>query len=407
MKSIRRILEISAALSEKVITEKIFNKKSDKSLNDKIDSLSKESGYYKNVVKEYDNQYKVYKELRQIEGFNENRAWKKVKGSIDSQKRAGTSRTIFAETLRYSVYLTVAASVLLCILLYRGDISFEWLQKGVQSKSLIVPDPGKSFVVTSGGNVHYLDYSKETIDITTIVKASEVNSINKFDFSALNLCNTIMVPYGTTCSVKMSDGTQIRLNSGSLLRFPSEFSGDTREVTLTGEAYFDVAHNPQKPFIVNTSRFSVKVLGTSFNISCYNDEKSAKVSLERGSVKVLDLKGTEYATLLPDQQLCLDSDGRARIIDVNTPMVTSWKDGVFIFDNESLEEITKKLEKFYNINIVIKDENVKTLHYYAYFKRYQNPTDVFDILRMTKEIDYSVENNVLTIFSNEKNKENF
>jgi|GEM_PF-2037814 len=402
MKSIRRILETSAALSEKVITEKIFNKKSDKSLNDKIDSLSEESCYYKNVVKEYDNQYKVYKELRQIEGFNENRAWKKVKGSIDSQKKAGKSRTIFTETLRYSVYLTVAASILLCIVLYRGDISSEWMQKGVQSKNLIIPDPGKSFVVTSGGNVQYLDYSKETIDISTIVKASEVNSINKFDFSSLNLCNTILVPYGTTCSVKMSDGTQIRLNSGSLLRFPSEFSGDTREVTLTGEAYFDVAHNPQKPFIVKTSRFSVKVLGTSFNINCYNDEKSAKVSLERGSVKVLDLKGVEYATLLPDQQLCLDRDGQVSIIAVNTPMVTSWKEGVFIFDNESLEEIVNKLEKFYNINIVIKDENVKTLQYYAYFKRYQNPTDVFDILRMTKEIDYSVENNVLTIFSNEK-----
>jgi len=239
-------------------------------------------------------------------------------------------------------------------------------------------------------------------------KETTLDYQNVADLDSIKLLyNTVKTPKGGEYNLRFLDGTIVYLNSMSELKFPVKFKGNTRDVELTGEAYFDVAHNPQKPFIVNTSRFSVKVLGTSFNISCYNDEKSAKVSLERGSVKVLDLKGTEYATLLPDQQLCLDSDGRARIIDVNTPMVTSWKDGVFIFDNESLEEITKKLEKFYNINIVIKDENVKTLHYYAYFKRYQNPTDVFDILRMTKEIDYSVENNVLTIFSNEKNKENF
>lgn len=400
MERIRRILEISRLLSDKVLTENIFRKKSDSNLIQKLTSFSRESDQYKAIVNDYGRPERVYKKLQHIKGFNDKKAWKEFQSRIDNDKRV--RRVAFAGAFRYSAYVAVAASVLLCIVLYRGDIGTTWIVKGGQSESLIVPDPGKSMVLTSGGDILFIDSSSNAVDISSIIKASRISHIEEFDFALLNKKNTIMVPYGAICNFRLDDGTVVQLNSGSVLEFPSDLSGDTREVTLSGEAYFDVAYNPEKPFIVKTARFSVRVLGTSFNISCYNDEKSSKVSLARGSVRVLGLSGEVYATLLPDQQMCLNEDGTVDILPVNTPMITSWKDGVFIFDNESIEAIAKKLEKFYNINIVIKDDNVRNLHYYAYFKRYQNPTDVFDILRMTKEIDYSVENNVLTIFSYNK-----
>lgn len=402
MTEIGRILEISKILSQKVINEKIFNKRSGKKLNEEIVSLSGESEKFRIVTQDYGKRKKVYSKLNIIRKFNEEKAWKKVYSNIEKPADNKAPKSRLSGMFRYIAYATVAASVFLLIFLYIGDISSRWKSTVSQSQKLIVPDPGKSMVVTNKGNILFLDSSNVSIDISAVIKTTDINRIEEYDFCLLPRENSILVPYGTTCSIKLSDGTQIRLNSGSLLRFPTEFKGETREVTLIGEAYFDVVQDMQKPFIVKTPKFSVKVLGTSFNISCYNDEKSAKISLERGSVKVFNLNGVEYATLQPDQQMSLDQEGRVSILTVNTPMVTAWKEGVFIFDNESIEEIVKKLEKFYNINVVIKDEEIKSLRYFAYFKRYQNPTDVFDILRMTKEIDYSVENNVLKIFSYEK-----
>ena len=402
MKRIRRILELSQLLSNKVLTEKIFHKKSDAGLVQKIKLLSQESRQYEAVVKDYNTPDKVYDKLQHIKGFNDRKAWKELQSIIDNEQVKGIRKPSFKGIFKYSACIAVAASVLLCIVLYRGDINTTWIVKGYQSENLIVPDPGKSMVLTGNGNILFLDSSSNVLDISSVIKASEINHIEEFEFAFLNQKNSIMVPYGSTCNFRLNDGTVVQLNSGSILEFPSDFTGETREVTLSGEAYFDVTHDSEKPFIVKTERFSVRVLGTSFNVSCYNDEKSAKVSLAKGSVKVFGLNGEVYATLEPDQQMCLNQDGTVEILSVNTPMITSWKDGVFIFDNESIEEIAKKLEKFYNINIVIKDESIRSLHYYAYFKRYQNPTDVFDILRMTKEIDYSVENNILTIFSYNK-----
>lgn len=398
MSLLERILSISQSLSKKIIEEKIFHKKSNESLTQEINSFANESDRYKSIIDEYNYNDKIYNKIIQIKEFNESKAWEKVRNAI---KIDDQSKFFFSKKIKYYVFATVATSIIIFILFYKDFIYSPWnLHKETQSQNLIIPDPCKLMIMTNCGNIIFLDNTSESIDINTIIKDYDIKIFKQFDFYPFTIDNSLIVPYGSTCNIKISDGTLIHLNSGSILKFPSEFNNNSREVTLIGEAYFDVAHDKQKPFIVKTSKFLVKVVGTSFDISCYNDETSVKVTLEKGSVKILGINGNnEYATLMPNHQMQLNKDERMRIIPVNPTLVTSWKEGVFIFENETMEEITKKLEKIYNINIIIKDEEIKSLKYYAYFKRYQNPTEVFDILRMTKEIDYSVNNNVLTIFS--------
>ncbi len=397
MKDFKRLLEISEILSREVITEHVLNKDQEILLNKKeIISLSESSEIIQAIIDDYSRKQNVYSKMDTIKGFNKEKAWKRVKNFIEADIREVKKKARLTLSLRYCAYVASAAIVLFFIIL-KGDLFFRRKLKDPQSHNLVIPKPGKSLIFTNNGKIVFLDNSSSAIDIKSVIKDSDVTSIEEYDYSMKK--NSILVPYGTTCHIKMSDGTKIHFNSGSLLRFPSKFEGDTREVFLSGEAYFQVAHDSQKPFIVRTSKLSVKVLGTSFNISCYDDDKSAKVSLEEGSVNIIGLNGNNYATLLPNQQLSLDRGEEVSIGTVNIPMITSWKEGIFFFNNESIEKIARKLEKFYNIKIVIKDEEVKSLQYFAYFKRYQNPTEVFDILRMTKEIDYFVENNVLTVFS--------
>jgi len=157
------------------------------------------------------------------------------------------------------------------------------------------------------------------------------------------------------------DGTEVWLNSGSRFRYPGQFNRDEREVFLTGEAFFNVAPDPHLPFIVKTGKMEVEVLGTSFNISAYQDETQQSVVLVEGKVQINSEDGEKLSELTPGYRAVMNIHSSAvQTEKVRTGLYTGWKEGKVVFDQEQLGEIAKKLERWYNVEIRFESEELKT-----------------------------------------------
>lgn len=165
--------------------------------------------------------------------------------------------------------------------------------------------------------------------------------------------NTITIPRGRQFRLLLPDGSKVWLNSASSIRFPVAFSGAERQVTVTGEAYFEVAENPAKPFTVEvTGKTRLRVLGTRFNLKAYPDEPVAVATLMQGKLAVEADSGAGQTVLLPNEQAIINGS-RLRKNDVaNAGAAAAWKDGLFNFDNKKLDEVMRELARWYDLEIV-------------------------------------------------------
>lgn len=172
--------------------------------------------------------------------------------------------------------------------------------------------------------------------------------------------NKVSTPRGGEYRIQLADGTWVWLNAESSLRFPTTFTGDTRTVEVTGEAYFEVAHNAAKPFKVLANGTEIEVLGTHFNVHAYSDEPLIKTTLIQGKVKIVNRQpvpqggmNRQSAILKPGEQAVITADSRLTIHDnVDTEEVLAWKNGLFRFDNADIESIMKQVERWYNVDVV-------------------------------------------------------
>ncbi len=201
---------------------------------------------------------------------------------------------------------------------------------------------------------------------------------------------------GQKIDVELPDGTRVKLNSNSHLSYPSKFEGDTREVELQGEAYFDVTHDASKPFIVHSGDASTKVLGTSFNVNA--NASAVTVTLVEGKVNVSTANGE--ATLTPNQQAIITSgstDVNTRDVDVSG--YTAWANNRLIFENMKLEEAFEILENWYNVDINVNDDAIKNC---VITGKYENESleNVLSSFRFMLKMDYSIDKHVVTISGN-------
>jgi len=199
----------------------------------------------------------------------------------------------------------------------------------------------------------------------------------------------IVVPMGQMTQINLSDGSKIWLNSGSVFKYPTEFDRSSREVFIDGEAFMEVARDKHKPFVVNAEKFSVEVLGTSFNVSAYSSDDRASVTLVEGSVLLRSEDKKWNKTLLPGQSAELQQGNIPEIDDVNTDFYTSWKDGRIVFRKEKLDEIAKKMERWYNVEIRFKEDELKDLVFSGTFLKYKPVEQVFRSLSIIDDrIDF-------------------
>ncbi|UOE51334.1 FecR domain-containing protein [Mucilaginibacter sp. SMC90] len=160
--------------------------------------------------------------------------------------------------------------------------------------------------------------------------------------------NTIETPRGGKYEIELPDGTKVWLNAASSLRYPVSFAGQSREVELTGEAYFEVAKDKTRPFTVSASNQKVTVLGTHFNINAYKDEPRIATTLLEGSVKVS--YGENHALLAPGQQSSL-TEGKLTVTETDTYVATAWKDGKLAFMRTDLKTVLRQISRWYNVDI--------------------------------------------------------
>ena len=169
-----------------------------------------------------------------------------------------------------------------------------------------------------------------------------------------DVMNRLLTANGSKGRFVLPDSTVVWLNSNSLLEYPETFSSSAREVSLSGEAYFEVRRNEKLPFRVQAGEMKVEVLGTEFNVQAYSGDEVVKTTLNCGKVRVM--MGKEALELAPDQQAVCDlRHRRFHKIEVNANYFSAWKDGKFIFEDEPLENILNSLARWYNISVFYRD----------------------------------------------------
>jgi transmembrane sensor len=202
--------------------------------------------------------------------------------------------------------------------------------------------------------------------------------------------NTLSTSKGETYRIILPDGTKVWLNAASSLKYPASFASlKARNVQLSGEAYFEVSKDKTRPFIVNNSDQKVEVLGTHFNISSYADEPYTKTTLLEGAVKVT--AENTYTTLSPGQQSSLNKKQRSLLVStVDTEEVMAWKNGYFMFINEDIGSVMKKLSRWYDVDIVY-ERDVSGKAVWGTISRFQKISKVLNMLEMTGVVKFKIE----------------
>lgn len=206
------------------------------------------------------------------------------------------------------------------------------------------------------------------------------------------------VKLGEHAKITLSDGTQIWLNAGSLIKYPKEFKGDTREVYLTGEAFFDVAKDKKHPFIIHTDKMDTKVLGTSFNVQAYPDQTTQEVSVLTGRVNVKSTVTDENVYVTPGQKVIFKSKNNKlqafKDVPVNT--ISLWRKNIIVFEDTPLPEVVATINRNFNVAIEIKNKNLNTLKINAYFKEL-SADQVLGLVCNIINAEYKVEDGVYKI----------
>ncbi|MGX1929901.1 FecR family protein [Flagellimonas sp. 2504JD4-2] len=315
----------------------------------------------------------------------------------------------YRRNVKYAIGLTSAAVVASFVFgVYFNNLQTPSIETYVETSNIHVDtstdkvtlmlEEGKS--VDIEGDNSSLAYSS-TGEKISIGKNDELSQANKRNNKVVY--NTLIVPYGKRSQIKLSDGTQVWLNSGSKLVYPVTFSEKKREVYLEGEGIFDVAHNEQQPFMVLSKNHEIEVLGTLFNVSNYSDDDSISTTLKNGSVQIKYktdsfFKVHEVLKISPGTRAVYGKNSTAMYANkVDVEKYFSWRDGVFIFKNDNLKHIMKRLSRYYNVDISVNDKQLEAQTFSGYLDLKENVENVVKIIKETSDFEYTINDNQILI----------
>lgn len=208
----------------------------------------------------------------------------------------------------------------------------------------------------------------------------------------------IRTPHGGEYTVVLSDGTQVILNALSELKYLPDFSGGERAVELSGEAYFRVRADKSSPFYVTIGDFRIEVTGTSFNVNAYADKAVIQTTLCSGSINVQDLKTLRTKTLQAGEQILCASDTRSMTIEkVNPDLFTAWTKGYFRFDNTTVEEIFRVMERWYSIEYEYENEEVKKEKFTGKLPRFDRLESILEVMEKVSNVKFEQKENKIII----------
>lgn len=210
---------------------------------------------------------------------------------------------------------------------------------------------------------------------------------------------TVYVPAGQNAQLTLADGSKVWLNAGSTLNFPTRFVEGKRQVTLEGEGFFEVKANKEKPFIVSTSIYDIKALGTSFNVNAYKQSKEFETALLTGKVEISDHITDRALYLTPNNRAVLGNNGLS-VVPIESKDYYLWREGILYFD-EPLTEVLDKLKLYFDVNIDVKNKSVlaNKRHCTGKFRTRDGLDHILSVLQLTNHFTYKKdeEKNLITI----------
>ena len=253
-------------------------------------------------------------------------------------------------------------------------------------KTVVLDSTMKSSLIAHEANVRI------EMDSNHLLRYSSHDSI---EMTNDNKNNELIIPKGGEYQVVLADGTKVWLNSASRLIYPQSFMGKERRVVLSGEAFFDVTHDAERPFVVETSRMNVKVLGTRFNVNDYDDNEEVSTTLVNGSVEIVS--GDQQAFRLVPGEQAYGKENELEKREVNVRLYTSWIDGKFLFNNTELEEIAKQISRWYDVEIFFSSESVKKVRFTGAIVKFKPLEDLVRMIESTSQVRFSVKGRTIVI----------
>ncbi|NOW99029.1 FecR family protein [Mucilaginibacter sp. SG564] len=262
----------------------------------------------------------------------------------------------------------------------------------------ILPGGNKAYLTLANGSRIVLDDAKNgklaTRPGVTVSKTGNGMLVYHFTNTNNNTAatpefNTITTPRGGQYQVVLEDGTRVWLNAASSIKFPQAFTGATREVELSGEAYFEVAKNKAKPFIVQANSTKVQVFGTHFNINAYGDNNNVTTTLLEGSVQMSS--GASAVMLAPGQQGNAVNGAAIKVSPADIQQTMAWKNGLFIFHDLNITEVMKQVGRWYDVDVEYRDEEVKKNEFGGTISKYKSINELLDVMVLTRSIHYKIE----------------
>jgi ferric-dicitrate binding protein FerR (iron transport regulator) len=254
-------------------------------------------------------------------------------------------------------------------------------------KNDVPPGGNKALLTLANGKTVVLDsLNNGTVALQGNTKVLKLNN-GQLAYNRINqgpveeVYNTLRTPVGGQYKIILPDGSKVWLNAASSIRFPTAFTGNERQVFIQGEAYFEVARNETKPFIVSVNDIEVKVIGTHFNIMAYGDEPAVETTLLEGAVEVT--RGDAATMLRPGQQASIVHGGKISLMkDIDVHEATAWKDGLFQFNEAGVADIMRQIARWYNVEIIYAD-GIPPGHITGKIPRNTNLSKVLEMMQLS------------------------
>jgi len=335
--------------------------------------------------------------------FDTDLAYQRFSGNLRLRKKSPKN---FRTMLKYVAVLTILLTIGFLAKQQLSAPSYETSIKVIENEVEMPVENGIIIKLTDGTTKVLNPVADELImDSNGEIVANKKGNSLSFDEAKALAKNTlgyieVFIPYAQTFKLKLSDGTLVWLNAGSKLRFPQNFinSDNKRMVYLEGEAFFEVTKNKEKPFIVNSQEVDVKVLGTKFNISSYETDKSITTTLVEGSVRVYETRTPENSMRLnPSFQANYDKFGNNfNKAKVDTNIYTAWMQNRMVIDHLKFSEILVKLERKYAVKFVNKAESLNNKTFKGEFED-ENIESILKTISLSTSFNYEINQNVITI----------
>lgn len=301
---------------------------------------------------------------------------------------------------RYAAVVALLVATTLCLYFYGKEerkidyraIIAERFSNGKATENVIIVLPNNEKIEIEEKNAQLILDTEGKISVNSKKIKKEKQSVNTAAYYQ------VLVPYGKTSCIVMSDGTKVWVNSGSRVIYPAIFSNKQREIYVEGEVYLEVARKQDCPFVLKTEELEVNVLGTSFNVSAYKNDDFQSVVLATGSVSVKGIKQKENMTIKPNQKYTFKNDTKQfQLEDVDILSYISWKYGFLIFQNEKLKSVLKKIERYYDKPIFYNPAEMEHITVSGKLDLKENIEETFRIISITAPISYTIEKSGINI----------